>query len=367
MTVPLSQEFDFLPKTGRPASFGRPEGRFPFFTSSPELSKWTDKADREGPALIFGTGGSASVHYVDGPFSATNDCYVARPKSGRAEDAKFIYRFLQRNIHVLENGFRGAGLKHVSKKYIEGIKLPAGREIDRAKVNAMLDKAERILRNREHVLASIDELIKSEFISRFGSPLSNLKRLPTAPIKRFGKVVTGNTPPRKEPDNYGDAIEWIKSDNINTPSHFLTVSAERLSKQGKRIGRIAPLGSTLVTCIAGSPRVIGNAALANRDVAFNQQINAVIPNSDTDPFFLYSQFLVAKALIQASSTNSMKGMVSKGKFQEIEFLKPSRQDQVQFGEFFSRTVAIAGCLEADLMASEELFSALSRRAFLGEL
>ena len=93
----------------------------------------------------------------------------------------------------------------------------------------------------------------------------------------------------------------------------------------------------------------------------------MIPDDQADPFFLYCQFLVAKALIQASSTNSMKGMVSKGKFQEIEFLRPKHDEQVEFGGVFSRVVTMAGRLEDGLDESEQLFRSLVQRAFRGEL
>ena len=367
MMTLLNQEFDFLRKTGRAASFGSSEGRFPFFTSSKEVSKRTDITDCIGPALIFGPDPSTSVHYAEGPFLIRHVFYVIVPKSGKRDDAKFFFYFLRQNIHVIESGFRGAGLKHVSKKHLEMISLPNGRGIDRRKATAILEKADQVRSKQKSLVGLVDDLIKSEFVARFGTPTSNTKSLPTAPLKHFGNVVTGNTPPRKDPENYGEGIEWIKSDNINTPSHFLTSATESLSETGMRLGRAAPSGSTLVTCIAGSPSAIGNAALADRKVAFNQQINAVIPNDQTDSFFLYSQFLVGKSLIQASSTKSMKGMVSKGKFQEIAFLQPPHNDQVEFGRFFSRTIAMAQRLEVECLESDQLFGSLAQRAFLGEL
>ena len=367
MMSSLGQEFEFLRKTGRAASFGSSDGQLPFFTSSQEITKRTNVSDCEGPALVFGTGGAASIHFVEGPFSATNDCYVVIPKSGCREDAKYFYYFLRQNFHLIEDGFRGAGLRHVSKKHLEGLPLPVARNIDRRKVNRTLEKADDIRRKRQSALSLVDDLIKSEFAVRFGFPQSNSNNLPVAPLRSFGSIVTGNTPPRKNPENYGDDIEWIKSDNINTPSHFLTRAEEGFSGVGKKIGRIAPAGSTLITCIAGSPSVIGNAALADREVAFNQQINAVIPNAWTDPYFLYVQFLVGKELVQAQSTNSMKGLVSKRKFQEIEFLQPNYDDQTKFGMFFIRLIGIAAQVQADLSESEKLFGSIAQRGFRGEL
>ncbi len=318
--------------------------------------------------IVWDGANAGTVGYgVDGLIGST----VARMRLKQPEewDTRFIGRLLQSRFKELNDQAqaRGATIPHVDKFKLESIALPRIKKPEQERIAAILDKADGIRRKRRSVLASVDDLIKSGFVARFGTPLSNSKRLPMAPIKQLGEVVTGNTPPRKDAENFGDALEWIKSDNINTPNHFLTKAEEYLSERGRRIGRTAPAGSTLVTCIAGSPSVIGNAAIADREVAFNQQINAVIPHDGTDPFFLYCQFIVGKALVQASSTNSMKGMVSKGKFQEIEFIRPNHYSQVEFGEQFSRIIELTRRLEADLSAAEEMFYSVSQRAFRGEL
>jgi hypothetical protein len=72
----------------------------------------------------------------------------------------------------------------------------------------------------------------------FGDPVTNPKGWPIVHLTGLGGVTTGNTPPRANPALYGDAIEWIKSDNINTPSHFLTHATEGLSLLGKQAGRV---------------------------------------------------------------------------------------------------------------------------------
>ena len=299
----------------------------------------------------------------------STEFHVVRGRKGLL-DSRYLLHFLRLGRIRFEGEERmtgSAGQKRVPRSFLDELEIPLPKIAEQQRITAILDKVDGIRRKREYALASVDDLMKSEFVARFGTPMKNTQCLPTAPIHCFGRVVTGNTPPRKNPENYGDAIEWIKSDNINTHSHFLTPAQERLSEVGKRLGRTAPAGSTLITCIAGSPSVIGNSAISDREVAFNQQINTVIPNDKTDPFFLYCQFLVGKTLIQASSTNSMKGMVSKGKFQEIEFLRPSYDAQLEFGELFSRAIAMTRRLETDLRASENLFGSLAHRAFHDEL
>nr|WP_272212340.1 restriction endonuclease subunit S [Marinicella sp. W31]MDC2878256.1 restriction endonuclease subunit S [Marinicella sp. W31] len=103
---------------------------------------------------------------------------------------------------------------------IAEVGVPAVPLEEQRRIAETLDKADAIRRKRQSALDHIDLLIAAEFVARFGTPQTNEKSLLTAPISAFGRVVTGNTPPRKHPDYYGDAIEWIKSDNINTPSHF---------------------------------------------------------------------------------------------------------------------------------------------------
>jgi len=327
---------------------------------------FADKYTHDSPTLIIGCRGSCGTLHITEPKSyVTGNAMALDALDTTRADQRYIFHFLE--SRGFADVISGSSQPQITGKGLARVRIPLPSILDQRRIADILDKAKGVRRKQVVALGAVDDLLKSEFVARFGTPMSNSKHLPTAPIKLLGKVVTGNTPPRKDPSNYGDKIEWIKSDNINTPYHFLTRAEEYLSATGIRLSRTVPTGSTLVTCIAGSPSVIGNAALADREVAFNQQINAVIPNDQTDPFFLYSQIIVAKSLIQASSTNSMKGMVSKGKFQEIEFLKPSQNEQVEFGKFFTRAIAMTKRLEADWKESEQLLGSLAQRAFRGEL
>jgi type I restriction enzyme S subunit len=238
---------------------------------------------------------------------------------------------------------------------------------DQKRIATLLDKADALRRKRQEALRLTDDFLRSTFLDMFGDPLTNTRQLPMKPLREFGEIVTGNTPPRSEPENFGSAVEWIKSDNINTPNYYLTSAEERLSPLGAAKARKVPANSILVTCIAGSPSCIGNVALTNREVAFNQQINAVVPAKDTDPFFLFTQFLVGKKKIQNASTNGMKGMVSKGTFSEIEFLAPPEAKQREFGNIFRHMEELHRKNEDAFTATETLFSALQQRAFSGQL
>lgn len=261
----------------------------------------------------------------------------------------------------------GANLPRLSPKTLGELEIPLPPLAEQKRIAAILDKADAIRRKRNQALKLADDFLRATFLDMFGDPVTNPMGWEVVCLSDLGEVKTGNTPSRKKIEYYGDSIEWIKSDNINSPFHYLTKAEEGLSMEGKAVARTVPPYSTLVTCIAGSFDCIGNAALSDREVAFNQQINAITPKEGTDPFFLYCLILNSKKKIQYSSTNSMKGMVSKGNFEKIKFYKPPVKLQREFRAFFEKYMAIVNSSVVDEQNGCELFNSLTQRAFRGEL
>ncbi|MWL88129.1 restriction endonuclease subunit S [Cupriavidus sp. SW-Y-13] len=261
----------------------------------------------------------------------------------------------------------GAKMPRVKMDALREHCIPVLELTTQRRIAAILDNADAIRRNRIRVVSTVDEYLHSAFFELFGDPVGNSKGLPEKPIADIATVTTGNTPSREIVAYYGDHIEWIKSDNINTPSHFLTKATEGLSEAGLRVARTAPAGSTLITCIAGSPSCIGNAALADRAISFNQQINALTPKPGIEPEFIYAVTLFSKARIRAASTNGMKGMVSKGALERVRFILPPKDQREKFVGIFRKAMALTKRLEYASRQAEELYGSLSQRAFQGQL
>jgi type I restriction enzyme S subunit len=317
------------------------------------------------PELV---GKSAFFVGHDEPAVFSNHFLRLRPKVEKLE-GRFLARWLtfqfQRRI------FQGMCRQWVNQATVGresflALRIPLPPLEEQRRIADMLDRAEVLRTKRRASLAQLGILTHALFLDLFGDPATNPKGWPVMPIGEIGTVITGNTPSRERPENFGNAIEWIKSDNINTPHYYLTKADEGLSESGKAVARIAPPQSILVTCIAGSPDCIGNAAMTDREVAFNQQINALVPHQG-DPHFLYAQILVGKRLIQEASTAAMKGMVNKSRFERI--LLPFPPLALQH-EFANRVVAIEklrNVYHASLANLDSLFATLQYRAFQGEL
>ena len=195
-----------------------------------------------------------------------------------------------------------------------------------------LHHAKNALDSRQAQLTKLDELIKARFVEMFGDPVTNPFNWPTVELGQRCEIITGNTPSRAEPENYGTYIEWIKSDNINTPSTFLTLAQEYLSEVGFQKCRFVESGSLLMTCIAGSLNCIGNVAVTNRRVAFNQQINAITPTCD-NVLYLYWLMILSKPAIHKTINMALKGILSKSQLSSIKFPFPPIECQNQFAAF----------------------------------
>lgn len=116
----LNELFDFLPKSNRPTSFGKVTGKYPFFNSTNTIDKFVDQPDHSGEFLIIGDGGAGNYKYYNGEFSATDHTYLLKLKEG--VNCKLIKYFLEKdNFKILNDGFKGVGIKNVSKSYIQNI------------------------------------------------------------------------------------------------------------------------------------------------------------------------------------------------------------------------------------------------------
>jgi len=175
-------------------------------------------------------------------------------------------------------------------------------------------------------------------------------------------IVTGNTPPRKVEDYYGDYIEWIKSDNITNCGVYLAKAKEYLSQKGLKVGRSVDRNSILMTCIAGSIKCIGNVAIADRKVSFNQQINAIEPLKN-NVFFMFQQFNQSQKYIQSTINMSLKGILSKGQLSELEFIFPPIELQNEFAKFFEKVDKLKFEAQKSLTEMENNFNSLMQRAF----
>lgn len=312
-----------------------------------------------------------SIDYLDGIERVIiSPLYVVFKTKGELYN-KYLKIFLKSSYGLIQIKNRTTGSVRDSLKYVglETVKIPLPPLEDQIRIATILSCTETIITKRKESIRLLDELLKGIFLKMFGDPVRNDKGWIKKSIREnIGNVITGNTPPRKNKLFYNERfIEWVKTDNIFEDKMFITEAKEYLSKSGLESGRYINTGSLLVTCIAGSLKSIGTSALTNRRVAFNQQINAIVPFSKINPYFLYWLFRICKKYIQSYATKGMKKIIIKSEFEKIPMINPPLPLQKEFAKVVEKIESVRSKYELSLREYEKLYTALCQRAFRGEL
>ena len=349
-------------KTGKlDANASSEDGQYPFFTCSREPLKISTYSYDCECVLVAGNG-DLNVKYYNGKFDAYQRTYIIEDNGSGNLYMPYLYYFMEGYIEELRKQAIGGVIKYIKLGNLTEalIELPS---VDEQKsIVEILEKAKGILDKRNDEICALDDLIKARFVERFGDPKSNSFGFDKMMLKDTCKVVTGNTPSRSVAEYYGDYIEWIKTDNIVPGLFNPTNATESLYKKGMEIGRIVDRNSILMACIAGSIASIGRVCITDRMVAFNQQINAIIPKR-YNILFLYVLLQVSKDYLVEEINMALKGILSKSKLEKKEFIVPPMEMQNQFAEFVEQINKSKVSIQKALDETKLLFDSLMQKYF----
>jgi type I restriction enzyme S subunit len=279
----------------------------------------------------------------------------------------FLFHYMQSIRHGIISDSYGGAQKHISQAYVKQLKVPLPSVDEQARIAILLDEADKLRKLGVQADGRTAELIPAIFNKMFGDPASGSNRWPIVSLKDMGKVTTGNTPSRNDPEHFGTFVEWIKTNNIDATHGIITTAAERLSEKGTKVGRVVPSGTILIICIAGSRGYLGDAAVVDRQVAINQQINAITPNHDVDSYFLCEMIVAMKTVIQHRATGVMTGIINKSTLESIPMICPPFPLQKEFAQRVKEIRELEAGQATSRARLDALFQSMLHGAFNGEL
>lgn len=138
-----------------------------------------------------------------------------------------------------------------------------------------------------------------------------------AKLGELGKIITGNTPKTSDAQNYeSNDICFVKpsdfTDNEITEIHQ---SEFYISAYAKDKARVLPTDSILVTCIG----TIGKVAINKVPCAFNQQINAIVPEKKVcNPRYIAYAIQNLQPKMQSTANAAVVPILNKTQFSNLE-------------------------------------------------
>lgn len=366
--IKVKNLFKFLAKSKHKAGEGLEYGQYPFYTSSATVNKYFDEYDFESNKLVFATGGSASVHYAKSKFAVSTDNFVLEPFEN--VNAKYVYYYLKSNIQILQDGFHGAGLQHLSKDYLSEIGIPMLNSTEQQKIVSILDKADEIRTKKKQANEKLDEFLKSTFVDMFGDPVNNTKNYPVQNIASFAKVKIGPFGSSLHKEEYiTDGIPLVNPSQIVdekivfdssvsiTEKKYKELQAYWLQKDDIIIGRRGEIGraavvSNNVRCICGT----GSLFIRINKPVIQPLILQKIISSNT-----------MKEKLLNNSVGVTMNNLNAGIIENLGIAIPPIEHQNKFAQIVKKVEEQKQRNEKVIEQMDNLFNSLSQRAFKGEL
>ena len=146
-------------------------------------------------------------------------------------------------------------------------------------------------------------------------------------LGEVGVTITGKTPSKDNPEDWGDFVDFITPTDIVSDAKYLGSVARNLSKGGAtRFQKmIIPSGSVVVTCIGSD---MGKVVINKNNALTNQQINSIKVNEENDSNYIYYLLKNSSPVLKNIAVGgSTMPILNKSTFESLSFLLPPLPEQ----------------------------------------
>jgi type I restriction enzyme S subunit len=308
----------------------------------------------------------------------TNEAIAALPIKDRNHlYSEYLYYVLK---HIpLTGSNQAAKGKTLNKKSLQEIKIPVPDLLDdQIRIATLLSRIEELISKRKESIHLLDNLLKSTFLDMFGTNAEGFDDWPTREIKSLAakKKRSMRTGPfgsnllHKEFSTEGDVAVLGIDNAVNNrfewnQKRFIT------KKKYETLKNYTIYPRDVIITIMGTT---GRSAVVpdNIPLAINTKHLAAITldESDANPYFLsFSIYSTPYLLRQLRSQNRgaiMRGL-NLGIIKKLKIKLPPIELQNHFEYLLKKVESLKAKYETSLQELENLYGALSQRAFSGEL
>ena len=327
MNIRIKDICRFGKKSDIKAGEGNTKGKYMFFTSSIDKDKRIDKFDYDEEGIIMGTGGNATLHYYSGKFTVSTDCLVLLPNS--SYKCKYLYYFFLHNMRVLEGGFRGAGLKHTSKSYIENIELTKTHSLlEQDKIISVLSNIDNTIVLQNKRLKLLNELTRSLFIEMFGDPVENPFMFEKQRLSKIGELERGVSKhrPRNAPELLGGKYPLIQTGEISNSDLYINKFENTYSELGLSQSKLWKKGTLCITIAAN----IAKTGILTFDSCFPDSVVGFVPNKLTNNIFIHYWFSFFQKILEEEAPESAQKNINLKVLSNLDVIVPPIELQNKF-------------------------------------
>ena len=370
---PLGEVVDFLDNLRKPIKASdRVGGEYPYYGANGLQGFINDFIFDEPLVLLAEDGGhfgnpEKTIAYIaEGKYWVNNHAHVLKPKDGL--DLSFLCRVLEN--YDVSPFIKGATRAKLTKGDASTIPIPLPPLAEQKRIAAILDKADSLRRKNQQAIQLADQFLRAVFLELFGDPVTNPKGFQLGTIRDLTESANYGTS-AKASETEGE-FPILRMGNITYQGgwDFSNIKYIDLSKYDER-KYLARKGDLLFNR-TNSKELVGKAAVFEEEkpMAIAGYLIRVRPNEKGNNYYI-SGYLNSKhgkkTLINMCKSIVGMANINAQEMQDIKMLIPPIKLQNKYEQIVLSTKRRLKKLVASEIASEQLFGAISQKAFAGEL
>ena len=267
--------------------------------------------------------------YPMGALSTLYICFALKKYNSDFIKTYFDSLKWYKEIYMISaEGARNHGLLNVpTDEFFDTYHYLTNNVAEQSKIATLMGLVEQRIEKQQALVDNLKKYKRGMIRSIF-SDISSWKEYS---ISNVGTVITGNTPPTQNPDNYmGDRLFCAPGDLGH--SKYIASTEKNISETALNKNRKIPKGSILVTCIGST---IGKMGIAGEEMLTNQQINSVIVSKDHCNEFVYYTLEYYFPQFISHVGKQAVPILSKGQFENLRISLPSIEVQRNYSSILA--------------------------------
>ncbi|WP_307983464.1 restriction endonuclease subunit S [uncultured Helicobacter sp.] len=280
----------------------------------------------DSETIIVGRVGAycGCVYYEKQPIWVSDNAIIVKAKS--ENNIKFLYYVLK--SMKLNDYALGSSHPLLTQNLLNTLQVEIPKDTTMqqkiAEILSSFDDKIDLLHRQNKTLESLAlTLFRHYFIDN-----PNRSEWEEKPLKYFGNIICGKTPPKNQKEYFNGTYPFIKIPDMHN-NVFVFQTADSLTQQGldSQKAKTLPPFSVCVSCIATIGVVSMNANIAQT----NQQINSIVPHKEHYRYFLYCSMKSSFDELEAmASGGTATANLNTTDFSNMKLLLPREKEILRF-------------------------------------